>query len=269
MTAGGETEAVARLQASLPIGPPGQTWVGDDAAVVDGGLLLAVDSVVAGVHVYAGAPLSEVGYRAVVRNVSDIAAMGGRPLHLLVAIVGAVDIADLYAGIVEAASEYDCSVVGGDISSGPALVLTVAITGRCLGGGPVLRSGARAGDDVWVTGPLGGAAASNYRMRPVARVAEGEAARNAGATAMIDISDGLYLDARRVAEASGVGIVIEDGLVPVADGATLAQAVGGGDDYELLYTLPPGRSGPGVRVGRCTPNPTELPPAVGWVHDVT
>ena len=263
-----ETDAVAHLRAALPIGPPGQTWVGDDAAVVDDGLLLAVDSVVAGVHLYAGAPVREVGYRAVVRNVSDMAAMGARPLHLLVAVVGAVDVVELYHGILEATSEYDCAVVGGDISAGPALVVTVAVTGRCISGSPVLRSGARAGDEVWVAGELGAAAASEYRLRPVARVAEGEAAREAGATAMIDVSDGLYLDARRLAQASGLGLVIDEERVPVAPGATLAQAVGGGDDYALLYTLPAGRSGPGVRIGRCTADPTDLPPALGWVHDL-
>lgn len=258
------------MQRSLPVAPAGQTWVGDDAAVVEGGLLLAIDSVVAGVHAPAGTSAGELGYRAVVRNVSDIAAMGGRPIHLLVAVVGPADteIEALYRGINEAAAEYGCAVVGGDIAAGPVLSLTVAISGRCDDGTPVLRSGARAGDDVWVTGPMGAAAASGYTRRPAARVAEGEAARRAGATAMIDVSDGLFLDARRLAEASGVGLVIDPAAVPVAPGATFEHAAGGGDDYELLFTLPAGVPAPDncVRIGHCTSDPTQLPPPLGWLH---
>lgn len=260
---------VERLRRRLPAAPAGHTWIGDDAAVVDDGWLLAVDSVVAGVHAPEGTSLRELGYRAVVRNVSDIAAMAGRPQYLLVALVGVAgaDVDSLFDGIEAAAARYGCGVVGGDLASGPGPSVTVTVTGRCRPGvGPVLRSGARPGDSLWVTGPLGGAAASGYTAQPSARVEEGEAAARAGATAMIDISDGLAVDARRLAEASGVGVTIDRASIPVARGATLDQAMGGGDDYELLYTLPPGAAGPGVRIGACSADPTELPPVRGWVH---
>jgi thiamine-monophosphate kinase len=151
------------------------------------------------------------------------------------------DLDPLYDGLSEAAAAYRCPIVGGDLTSGPTFVVTVAITGT-VDGEPVLRSGARPGDTLFVTGPLGGAAADlragipGRTARPAARVEEGCAARLAGATAMIDLSDGLALDLRRVAAASGVGAIVED--VPVADGATREDAMTGGDDYELLFAAP-------------------------------
>jgi thiamine-monophosphate kinase len=254
-------EAISRLEALLPPPPPGETWIGDDAAVLAGGLLLAVDSVVQGVHFTDD--VEGAGWRVVVRNVSDIAAMGGEPGHLVVSVAGAIDLDALYAGILAAAEAYGCPVVGGDITRAPATVITAAITGH-VDGPPVLRSGARPGDVIYVSGPLGGAAASGYRHRPVARVAEGRAARRSGATAMIDVSDGLGIDLRRLAMASGVGVRLEE--IPVADGATKEQALGGGDDYELVYTAPAQAPVAGIRIGVCTDDPSKLPPAEGWVH---
>jgi thiamine-monophosphate kinase len=146
----------------------------------------------------------------------------------------------------------------------------VAITGTVDDGGPgpVRRSGARIGDGVFVTGPLGGAAAAGYPPRwHAARLAEGAAARLAGATAMIDVSDGFAADLAHLLDASGVGVVVEH--VPVAVGATEAQALGGGDDYELLFTLPPDAQVPdgAIRSGTITGDTTDRPPDVaGWQH---
>src|SRR5947208_5511649 len=181
---------------------PGEVWAGDDAAVLrppSGNLLLAIDPMVMGVHFVE--PTADVGWTAVARNVSDIAAMGGRPLHAVVSLVlpAGTDRAALVDGLEEAHTRL-CPIVGGDVSSGATLTITVAVTGT-VDGEPVLRSGARPGDLVFVTGELGLSPA-----RPTPRVAEGTAARLAGATAMIDTSDGLALDLRRVAEASGVGV---------------------------------------------------------------
>ena len=239
-----ELQAVEALATRLPPAPAGEVWIGDDAAVLRapaGPLLLAADTVVEGVHVdLAVLSVADMGWRALVRNVSDIAAMGGRPLHAVVTVVvppgRGGDLAALYDGIGDASAAYVCPVVGGDLTAGPALVVTVAITGTIDdGGAPVLRSGARVGDTIFVTGPLGAAAASGWTLaRPEARVAEGRAARLGGATAMLDLSDGLGVDLRRLATASGVGVIVED--VPVADGATLDDAVGGGEDYELVFT---------------------------------
>lgn len=269
----GEFDVIAHLQGRFPL-------VGDDAAVVavpDGHLLLAADAVVEGVDFLAGCPLRDIGYRAVLVNASDVAAMGGRPLHVLVTVVAPADV-DLIAlmdGAAEGARVHGCEVAGGDLSGteGP-LVVSVAITGVVEGGAPVLRSGARAGDGVFVTGPLGAAAAAGYRLGaawyPRARTAEGIAARQAGATAMIDVSDGFLADLGHVLDASGVGVRLD--AVPAAPGATPEQALGGGDDYELIFTLPPAASPPqgSVRVGTITGDPTERPLAVGgWEHRFT
>jgi thiamine-monophosphate kinase len=185
----------------------------------------------------------------------------------------------LYDGLVEASAAYGCPIVGGDLTSGPVLVVTVAITGT-VDGEPVLRSGARPGDTVFVTGPLGGAAAdlragiAGRTARPLARVAEGNAARLAGASAMIDLSDGLALDLRRVASASGAGVVVDD--VPVADGATREDAMTGGDDYELVFTAPDPARVTGmfaglrepVVIGRVTDGDDVVGlPGGGWRHE--
>lgn len=303
---GGERRVVEMIASMLPPAPPGEVWIGDDAAVVrapGGLLLLATDMVVAGIHADLDlVGVDDLGWKAVASTVSDVAAMGGRPEHLLVAVAGPEDsdLRKLYEGILAAADEHGCFVVGGDLSSASQMVVAVSVTGRIAlepGGrgsaaegsvrgrasmevdSPVLRSGARPGDALFVTGALGASAAGlrvlrsragggglgsgggakggalggalggvlaldtpalddleaglvRAHRRPRAHVAAGEAARLGGATAMIDVSDGLGIDLDRLATASGVGLSIEE--VPVADGATLEEALGGGEDYELV-----------------------------------
>lgn len=271
-TGGGEFAAIERLRRLFP-------RIGDDCAVVgcevEGrSLLLAADTVVRGVH---GHDVDDLGWKAVVANVSDVAAMGGRPQWLLVTVAGpaSVDLDLLYRGVQQAAAAYDCEVVGGDLVNAPELVVTVAVVGRCDGdGAPVLRSGAGVGDSVFVTGPLGGAAAGGWTARPQARVAEGLAARQAGATAMIDVSDGLGADIGHLCDESGVGVELFH--VPVAEGATEEQALGGGEDYELVFTAPDaervaesfaeaGLSVP-ERIGVCVADTAVRPPRLGWQH---
>lgn len=304
----GELEILERLLPRL-VGSAGEVWAGDDAAVVpgvDGPMLLCADAVVAGIHAdLALVGLDDFGWKAVAVNVSDIAAMGGHPRWVVVTVSGPLadtDVDLLYDGILAAAAEYGCPVVGGDITSAPVLVVSVAMVGDMEGGAePVLRSGARPGDTVLVTGPLGGSAAGLELLRsgraddspelvaahrrPRARVVEGAAARRGGATAMIDVSDGLALDISRLAAASGVGIELD--RVPVAPGVEAASgdaqamALGGGEDYELAFTATdPDRvevvfaaAGlrPPLRIGRCSPGsglylrgePLE---AAGWEH---
>lgn len=274
----GELAALAGLGQRLPPPPPGEVWFGDDAAVLapaGGVLLLAADTLVEGVHADLSLTgLDDLGWKALAVNVSDIAAMGGRPLHAVVTVVvppgRGDDLAPLYDGLLEAAEALACPVVGGDLTSGPTLVVTVAVTGAVTSG-PVLRSGARPGDTLFVTGPLGAGAAGLRALRegtgdgpvhrrPWPRVAEGDAARRAGATAMIDLSDGVALDLRRLLHASGAGADLD--ALPVADGAGFDDAVAGGDDYELLFAAPDpaavldafavaGLPEP-IAVGRCT-----------------
>jgi thiamine-monophosphate kinase len=270
-----ELDFVSRLAGRFGQPPPGETWIGDDAAVVRppaGPLLLAIDPMIQDVHFVL--PDAATGWKAVARNVSDLAAMGGRPLHALVSLVipPGADLSGILDGLEQATAM--CPIVGGDTASGPVLIITVAVTGT-VDGIPVLRSGARPGDVLFVTGPLGG-----VPTRPTPRVPEGTAARLAGATAMIDISDGLALDLRRLADDSGVGFQLE--AVPVVDGIDLQEAVTWGDDYELVFAAPDpdavfdafAAAGlhPPIPMGRCTARKGEhllgdrpLPEG-GWEH---
>lgn len=287
MEPAGEVAAIERIAAVLPAPPPGEVWIGDDAAVLQppGGLmLLATDAVVAGVHAdLSVVGMDDLGWKALAVNVSDLAAMGGRPLHAVVAVAGppTTELDPLYRGLAEAADEYGCPVVGGDLANAVQLVVAVAVTGTTDGHPAVLRSGARPGHHVYVTGPLGGSAAGlaalrtggspeaaqviNAHRRPLARVKEGQAVRDGGGSAMIDVSDGLAIDVGRLADASSVGVALDQ--VPVAQGAALEAALGGGEDYELLFCAPgddvvttfTGRGlRPPIRIGTCTPQVGQL-----------
>jgi thiamine-monophosphate kinase len=305
----GEFAALTRLTSQLAgagagLRPqPGETWIGDDAAVVAvgaGWLLLAADTVVEGVHAdLTLTGIDDLGWKVMAANASDIAAMGGRPDKALVTVSGpaGTDLERLYEGIVAATVAFGCPVVGGDLTNAPVLVVTVAITGY-VDAPPVLRSGARPGDGIWVSGPLGASAAGlrSYRggnptpdpteralrrahARPVPALAAGIAARLGGARAMIDVSDGLAADLGHVAEASGVGIRLD--RVPVAPGATETDALGGGEDYALVFCAPDGVAvaaafaelTPPELIGVCTDDPAErslrgeVLPVTGWQHD--
>jgi thiamine-monophosphate kinase len=277
-------------------------WIGDDAAVLGGRrgpLLLAADAVVAGVHADLDlVGLDDLGWKAVAVNVSDLAAMGGRPIAAVVTVAGPpdTDLELLYDGIVAASERWGCPVVGGDLTTASALVVTVAVLGDGSGEGPppVQRGGARVGDTILVTGALGASAAGLRLLqsgatggplvlahrRPEARLDEGVAARAAGATAMIDVSDGLVADLNHVLVASGVGCRLA--AVPVVEGATEEEALGGGEDYELIFTTrDPGGAGSAFAraglpaplvIGRCTADAGECTldgaslDAVGWEH---
>jgi len=285
----GEFEALRGLVARFGTPADGEVWAGDDAAVLAGGVVVAVDPVVEGVHFLRSlTSLADAGWKALARNVSDVAAMGAVPWCCVASVVGADEdeLGALYDGLLAAAAHFACPVVGGDLASGPGLVLTVTALGRLPDSkAPLLRAGARAGDGVYVSRPLGwGAAglrqlradhavrspASSWYARPVPSVEAALAARAAGATAAIDISDGLTQDLDHLAAASGVGLRLDH--VPVAEGATLEEALHGGDEYHLAFTCPDGDV-PGIRVGTCTADPDErtlagLPLGVadGWEH---
>ena len=315
---GGEFSAIERLRRRLPGPPPGEVWIGDDAAVlgpIPGRLLLTTDLSVAGVHADLELiGLDDLGWRALAAAVSDVAAMGGRPDGAVVAVAGPpeTDLDLLYDGIVASSETHRCPVVGGDLANADVVVLAVTVMGHVEGEpGPVLRGGARPGDHLLVTGPLGAAAAglrvlrarsrsgsgSERRgstgnappevesaqmahRRPRARLAEGEAARLAGATAMVDVSDGLLADLGHLADASGVGFRLDE--VPVSPGATTEEALGGGEDYELVIATGDPRRleaalvAVGLRspvvIGVCSADPAERTvageptTALGWQH---
>jgi thiamine-monophosphate kinase len=233
--------------------PTGEVHIGDDAAVLAplvGQAVVSTDTAVAGVHLDLDLfPTEDLGYKAVASAVSDLAAMGARPRALVVAVTAPVgaDLDALHEGIGQAARALHIPVVGGDLTHGKELVVTVTVLGECPGAGAVLRSGAKDGDTLFVTRPLGRAAAGlrqrrdgaplddelvTAQRRPWPRLGEGLAARGATVHAMMDLSDGLGADLHRLADASKVGFVLTS--VPVAPGATLDEALNGGEDYELL-----------------------------------
>ena len=269
--AAGEFAIIDRWRRRLPGPPSGQVWIGDDAAVLGataGTLLLTTDMAVAGVHADLDLMgLDDLGWRAAAAALSDIAAMGGRALHVVAALAGppSTDLDLLFDGVAESVAAHGAQMVGGDLSNAAEVVVAVTATGVVADGpGPVRRDGARPGDLLFVTGPLGASAAGlrtlrarvaghepvavspavpfdpgpllTAHRRPRARLAEGEAARRAGATAMIDVSDGLGADLGHLAGASGVGFSLD--RVPVAAGATRHEALGGGEDYELVFAAP-------------------------------
>jgi thiamine-monophosphate kinase len=215
--------------------------IGDDAAVLDGGLVLAGDMLVEGVHFERGrSSLFDIGRRAAGANLSDMAAMGAEPVCLLAAFGLPQDVEDV-TELARGVASYGVDLVGGDLSRSDQLVVSLAALGRVQQ--PVLRSGGKPGDLLVVTGALGRQAVSDYTAEVVPRIAEGRALAGV-ATAMIDISDGIATDAARLAEASGCAAVVELERLPRAAGATAEQAASGGEDFELLAALPDGAEPP-------------------------
>jgi thiamine-monophosphate kinase len=235
--------------------PKGEVHVGDDAAVLApfvGETLISTDVAVLGIHLDPALfPLEDLGFKALASAVSDLAAMGGRPRAAVVAVSSppGTDLEELHRGIADASAVTHCPVVGGDLTRSKDVSVAVTVLGETPGRGSVLRSGAKPGDVIVVTAPLGRSSAGLRRRRegaplddalvvahrrPWPRLSEGLAARHAGVHAMMDLSDGLALDLHRLADASNVGFRLED--IPVAPGATNQEALSGGEDYELLIT---------------------------------
>ncbi len=224
--------------------------------------MLTTDTLVEGSHfTLATSAARDLGYKAVVVNVSDLAAMAASPRYALCALtlskdVDAAWVMELFGGMREACDEYALWLVGGNLARGSEVTVALTVVGEAAPGRAITRSGAQVGDRLVVTGTLGGAAAGRRLMalrtvpdeeqraaivrhaRPSARVGEAAVLARHGATALIDVSDGLSLDLSRLCDASGVGARVEIAAVPLDAVATLDEALGGGEDYELLATLP-------------------------------
>jgi len=261
--------------------------IGDDGALLqpDAGreLVTLVDTLVAGVHFPGATDAFDVGYRAVAINLSDIAAMGARPRWMTLALTLPSADADwlqrFAEGLHTAAAEHDVALVGGDTTSGDCLVVSVQIIGDVMPGAALLRTGARAGDTIYVTGSVGDAAAglelinsgapdeflSARFLRPTARVGYGQLLAGR-ASAAIDLSDGLFGDLQKLLSASNVGGVIDLQSLPISAAlkskfdvvARREFALAGGDDYELCFTA----------TANDLPDPGELQvTAIGTVTD--
>ena len=246
-------------------GPQVRVGVGDDAAVVvpgTGELVLTTDALVEGTHFALDTTSArDLGAKAIAVNVSDIAAMAASPRYALCGLTlsASVDagwVMELLGGMREGCDEYALWLVGGNLARGTEVSVSVAVVGEVAPGRALTRSGAAPGERIVVTGALGGSAVGlrlagasralsdeervnlmRY-LRPTARVGEAGVLARHGATALMDISDGLSLDLARLCAASGVGARIAADAIPVAPGADRDEALGGGEDYELLATLP-------------------------------
>ncbi len=218
---------------------------GDDCAVVriNGGLLLLkTDCIVEDVHFLREQDPVRVGWKALCRPLSDIAAMGGEPHHALITLFSPPDLdpaywVEFYKGIRKAARKFHVTIAGGEMSRQPrGIAVSVALTGT-VAGRHVPRSGGRPGDALFVTGELGGSLAGHH-LDFVPRLKEGQwLALSGGVSAMMDLSDGLGSDLPRLARASGCGFEVNQANLPLRKGSGITEALTGGEDYELLFAV--------------------------------
>jgi thiamine-monophosphate kinase len=285
--------------------------LGDDCALIEVGgatLALSIDASLEGVHFRTDwLSFEEIGWRATAAALSDLAAVGATATGVLVTLGLPADVdrargnaVEIMAGVGAASSAVGARVLGGDLTRSDKYLVDVAVAGTV--DRPVTRGGARPGDELWVTGSLGGPGKALRALeagqplepemrrrftRPEPRLAAGRRLAALGATAMIDISDGLAADARHLAAASSLTLEIALERIPCWPGVTPEEAVASGEEYELLVALPPTFSGAeasgvtaeaGVaiaRIGRCVAGPPEVrvtdrgravPAPAGWDH---
>lgn len=255
-----EFELIALLTKSLPANDTVVSGVGDDCAVLDLGLpdrhfLLKTDAVVEGIHFLKTAAPQSIGHKALARCLSDIAAMGGKPIAALITLALPKNfdpefIAKIYEGMNRLAARHGVAVVGGETTTNPERILiSISLLGEVTRGKCILRSGAKVGDALFVTGDLGGSIAGKHlefepRLAPSAWLTE-----NFKLHSMIDISDGLVNDLAHILEASHAGAELLASAIPISKAARIASkenisaktplmaALGDGEDFELLFSL--------------------------------
>jgi thiamine-monophosphate kinase len=255
-----EFELIVRLTKSLPTNPNVVTGAGDDCAVLNFGLpdqwlLFKTDAIVEGIHFTQDTPPEKIGHKALARALSDIAAMAGTPTAALVTIAlpprfDVKFIEAIYDGLSALAQKHGVAIVGGETTANPERILiSIALLGFVARGKAVLRSGAKAGDAIFVTGELGGSLAGKHlEFEP--RLAEARwLAEHFSIHAMIDLSDGLAGDLRHILKASHTGAELLKPAIPIsraaklrAKGSSSAQppfvaALADGEDFELLFTV--------------------------------
>ncbi|RYD22588.1 MAG: thiamine-phosphate kinase [Verrucomicrobiaceae bacterium] len=285
----GEDALIERLTGLVPQAADPMAAPGDDCAVIDQGhptlLLLKTDALVEQVHFLRSAPARDVGWKALARVVSDFAAMGGKPEHFLVtlALPGEMEIGwveDFYRGMGDCMQRFGGFLAGGETSgvpTGSAAVISIAATGSVPRGKVVLRSTASPGDVLFVTGTLGGSIQGKHlTFTPRVEAAEW-LVNHHKPTAMMDLSDGLGKDLPRMAAASGCGFRVVEADLPVTPGSTSAEAIGDGEDFELLFCIAesavaalqaawPFGELPLTRIGRMTPTGEGSTLTGGWEH---
>jgi thiamine-monophosphate kinase len=294
----GEFDFIRRLIARTPPDPRVRVGPGDDCAVLarpPGELLVTTDLLTEGVDfLLAQCGPRAVGRKAMAVNLSDLAAMAGRPLGAVVAVAlppGGLAVAEeIDAGLREVAGRFDCPVVGGDTNAwAGGLVVAVTVFGSPTGRGPVLRSGARPGDWLFVTGPLGGSLLGRH-LNPTPRLREAELLHTSvELRSMLDLSDGLARDVGHLAAAGGCGVALDPDRIPIHSDAfrraeqtgrpPLDHALTDGEDFELVFAVCPADGArllgrppvPVWKVGECEAGSGVRrtdgePVAGGWEH---
>jgi thiamine-monophosphate kinase len=242
----GEDAVVEKITSELQFDDRVEIGPGDDCALVRFGdhlQLLKADCVIEGIHFLSEAPAHAVGWKALCRAISDIAAMGGSPLDAVITVAVSPDrdiawLTDLYAGLKQAATKYGVNLVGGETarSPGPAFI-SVALTGKVERERLVTRSGGKPGDRLYVTGRLGGSLQGKHLSFEPRLAESGWLTQNFKLHAMMDLSDGLASDLPRLAKASGAGFEIDFCALPKNEGCSEEQALTDGEDYELLFAV--------------------------------
>ena len=285
----GEDRLLDRLLPGLPLARGVVNGPGDDCAVVKtpgrgNFLVLKTDCVVAGVHFLPAANATDVGWKAMMRPLSDFAATSAVPQFALITLIAPGQtqvewVERLYRGLRRAARRFKVSIIGGEMSSirGP-VAISVSVVGFVESDRCVSRRGGKAGDDLFVTGRLGRADKRKH-LQFVPRIAESRwLTKNFTIHAMMDLSDGFGADLPRLAKASRVGFTVETENLPLARGAKIDDAISGGEDYELLFAISPRdrvrlerewrkkfRKLPLTRIGFLSQLSTQLLPG-GYVH---
>jgi thiamine-monophosphate kinase len=240
-----ELEIIERIRRMARAGAAIELGIGDDCAIYrprrGEDLLVTSDQMIEGAHFLRSHPPRSVGERALARSLSDIAAMGGEPRLCLVSLAVPAHmeswIFEFFRGLLRLARKTSTALAGGDLARAKKIYCDVTVCGAVARGRALRRDGARIGDGIYVSGRLG----KPWDRRIEPRLALGRALVGR-ATSCMDLSDGLSLDLHRLCVASGVAAEIE--RVPVARGSTLKRALHGGEDYELLFTLPRGVAAP-------------------------
>jgi thiamine-monophosphate kinase len=250
--------ALASVNSAIKMG------IGDDCAILrlkpGFELLVTTDLCIENVHFRrAWHPATAVGHRCLTRGLSDIAAMGGEPLACFLSLGLPADLPQAWVngflrGLLALARRHKVQLAGGDVSSAPQITADIVVAGQVPSGTAILRSGAKPGDRIYVSGALGGSAGtlkqllsgkaikptkSSPHFYPTPRLEVGDCLRKRHlVTAMIDISDGISVDLRHICDESGVAAILTSNKVPIAKSADLGLALHGGEDYELLFTTP-------------------------------
>ncbi len=286
---GAELALLRMIRRRVPAGsrPEVRLGIGDDCALLrprpGEEFAVTTDLSIAGRHFWlATHPPESIGHRALARGLSDLAAMGARPLAAFISLAVPRELSDewtkrFFDGLLRLAEQHNATLAGGDLSEAPIPLADIVLVGSVPAGKAMLRSAAKPGQALYVTGTLGGSAAGIVRLKetadpeprtakrrtgdsslkalalhlyPQPRIAQGLWLRKHGrSTAAIDISDGLSSDLMHLCEESGVSAEIDADLLPMHPDATLDQALNGGEDYELLFTAPESARVPGVIAG--------------------